>query len=140
VKASVVFPDAAAAAVDYLRAALAVRPEPYAAGVTVGTRVPDARSPEDPNLPLVQVAVDGNTPAPSRLNSQVLLRVSVWHADDDQAHDLAQLVAGLLHVLAGTVIRSTRPATGPVPGIDPDSGVALATLTVTANVRPIDIT
>lgn len=139
-KALVTFPDAAAAAVGYLRDQLAARPEPYAAGATVGTRVPDARSPEDPRLPLVLVAVDGSTPAPSRLTSTVLLRVSVWHTDEDQAHDLAQLAAGLLHVLAGPVIRSTRPGSGPVEGIDPDSGVALSTLTVTANVVPVPLT
>lgn len=139
-KAAVLFPDPAAAAVNLIRPALAGRPESYAAGATVGTRVPDARSPEDPNLPLVLIAVDGATPAPSRLNSQVLLRISVWHADSDQAYDLAELVAALLHTAGGPVIRSTRPGTGPVPGIDPDSGVALATLTLTANIAPTPLT
>jgi hypothetical protein len=136
VKAAVLFPDAAAAACGILRAALASRAEPYAAGATVGTRVPDARSPEDPRLPLVLVALDGVTPAPSRLNTVALLRISVWHTDEDRAHDLAQLCAALLHTAAGSVIRSTRPGTGPVPGVDPDSRVPLATLTLTANIAP----
>lgn len=139
-KAAVLFPDAAAAAVGVLRAALAARAEPCAAGATVGTRVPDARSPEDPRLPLVLVGLDGATPVPSRLNAEVLLRVSVWHIDEDQAHDLAQLCAALLHTAGGPVIRSTRPGTGPVPGIDPDSRVALATLTITANIAPTPLT
>ncbi|MFF2612691.1 hypothetical protein [Kitasatospora sp. NPDC058046] len=139
-KAAVLFPDAAAEACRILRAVLAGRPEPYAAGATVGTRVPDARSPEDPRLPLVLVGLDGATPAPSRLNSSVLLRISVWHASEDQAHDLAQLAAALLHTAGGPIIRSTRPGTGPVPGIDPDSRVALATLTITANIAPTPLT
>ncbi|GAA1406267.1 hypothetical protein GCM10009639_53940 [Kitasatospora putterlickiae] len=139
-KARVLFPDAAAEACTLLRTALAARPEAYAAGATVGTKVPDARSPEDPRLPLVLVALDGATPHPSRLNAEVVLRISVWHADNDQAHDLAQLAAALLHTAAGPVIRSTRPGTGPVPGVDPDSGVALATLTLTANIAPTPLT
>ncbi|MFD8318599.1 hypothetical protein [Kitasatospora purpeofusca] len=139
-KANVLFPDAAAEACRILRAALAARAEPYAAGVTVGTRVPDARSPEDPRLPLVLVALDGATPHPSRLSAEVLLRVSVWHTDEDRAHDLAQLAATLLHTAGGPVIRSTRPGTGPVSGVDPDSRVPLATLTLTAKVVPTPLT
>ncbi|MFJ4799202.1 hypothetical protein [Kitasatospora purpeofusca] len=139
-KADVLFPDAAAEACRILRTGLAARPEPYAAGATVGTRVPDARTPEDPRLPLVLVAVDGTTTHPSRLAADVLLRVSVWHTDADRAHDLAQLAAALLHRAAGPVIRSTRPGTGPVPGLDPDSRVPLATLTVTARIAPTPLT
>ncbi len=135
-KAAVLFPDAAAAAAGILRSALGARPEPYATGATVATRVPASRTPEAPHLPLVLVAVDDATPAPSRLNAQVLLRISVWHADADQAHDLAQLAAALLHTAGGPVIRSTRPGTGPVPGVDQDSGVDLATCTLTANIAP----
>lgn len=136
----VVFGDAASAAASAIRDALATRPESYADGVTVGTRVPDSRSPEDPHLPYVLVAVDGDLPHPSLANSAVTLRVTVWHEDRDQAHDLAQLVRGLLHVHSGPVIRSTRPGTGPLHALDPDSEVNLSTFTVTANIRPTTLT
>ncbi|MFE6868305.1 hypothetical protein ACFVFS_17285 [Kitasatospora sp. NPDC057692] len=139
-KASVLFPDAAATAAGLLRAGLAGRPEPYAAGVAVGTRIPDGRSPEAPHLPFVLVALDDAVPHRTRLNAEVLLRISVWHEDPDQAHDLAQLVAALLHAAGGPVIRSTEPGVGPLPAIDPDSGVNISTLTVTANIAPVPLT
>lgn len=139
-RAAVLFPDAAAHTAGYLRTALAARPEPYAVGATVGTRIPAARSPESPHLPFVLVALDDAVPDPSRLNSRALLRITVWHADPDQAHDLAQLVAALLHALADPVVRSTRPGVGPLPAVDPDSGVDLTTLTVTANIAPAPLT
>lgn len=136
----VVFPDVQAAGADVLRDALASRPEDYAAGVTVGTQVPALRSPEDPMLPFVLVAKDSDLPHPSMANSRCTLRVSIWHVDADKAHDLAQLCQGLLLIHSGTVIRGVRPATGPLPAVDPDSGVALSTLTVLANIRPTVLT
>lgn len=136
----VVFGDSCSAAASALRDALALRSEDYADGATVATRVPTIRSPEDSQLPLVLVALDNAVPHPSMANSADLLRVTVWHRDRDQAHDLAQLCAGLLHVHSGPVIRSTRPGTGPVPGLDPDSEVDIATFTVTANIRPTTLT
>lgn len=139
-KADVLFPDASAAAVGILRTALAGRPEPHAAGATVGTRIPGGRSPEAPHLPFVLVACDDAVPHHTRLTAVVLLRISVWHQDPDRAHDLAQLVAALLHAAGGPVIRSTRPGVGPLPAVDPDSGVDISTLTVTANVAPVPLT
>ncbi|MEV7212083.1 hypothetical protein AB0O31_03165 [Kitasatospora cineracea] len=136
----VVFGDAQAAAATYLRAALAGRAEPYAAGATVGTRVPDARSPETPTLPFVLVRLDGALPDRSRATSRVTLRITVWHTDPDRAHDLAQLVQGLMAVHNGPVIRSAEPLLGPVAAIDPDSAVDLSTCTVAANVRPVQLT
>lgn len=70
------------------------------------------------------------------VNARCTLRVTVWHQDPDQAHDLAQLCQGLLLVHNGTILRSVRSATGPLPATDPDSGIDLSTFTVTANVRP----
>ena len=130
------FADVQAAGAAVLREALAGRPEPYAAGATVGTRVPTVRSPEDPGLPFVLVAKDGDSPHPSMANSRCVLRVTVWHADADQAHDLAMLCQGLLLVHSGAVIRGCRPHQGPLPAVDPDSGVALSTFLLVANVRP----
>lgn len=135
----VVFGDAQAAGAGVLRTALQTRPEPVAAGARVGTRVPAIRSPEDPGLPFVLVRKDADSPHPSMANARVTLRVTVWHADADQAHDLAQLCQGLLMVHFGPVLRSVRPLTGPVPATDPDSGVELSTFTVAGNVRPVTV-
>ena len=139
-KPLVVFPDVQSAAAGILRTALAVRSEEYAADATVGTRVPGDRSRETPHLPYVMVRLDASLPHGSMANARCTLRVTVWHADPDQAHDLAQLCQGLLLVHDGTVLRSIRPATGPLPATDPDSQVDLSTFTVTANSRPTVLT
>ncbi|MCD9196075.1 hypothetical protein [Streptomyces albireticuli] len=137
-----IFADAQAAAAGVLRTALAGRSEPYAAGVTVGTRVPGDRSPEIPHLPYVLVRKDTDLPHSSMANTRATLRVTVWHTDADQAHDLAQLCQGLLIVHSGPVIRGVRPATGPLAAVDdtsrgtPGSDIDLSTFTVLANVRP----
>ncbi|WP_330339414.1 hypothetical protein [Streptomyces sp. NBC_00557] len=135
VKPLTVFDDAQAAAADVLRTALAGRPEDFAAGVTVGTRVPGSRAPETP-LRYVMVRKDADLPHPSMANARVTLRVTCWHEDDDQAHDLAMLCQGLLIVHSGDVIRGVRPGTGPLPAVDDVSGWPLSTFTVLANVRP----
>lgn len=131
-----VFPDAQAAGAALLRTALAGRPEPFAAGVTVGTRVPGDRSPETPRLPYVLVRKDSDLPHSSMANTRCTIRCTVWHADADQAHDLTQLCQGLLIVHSGPVIRGVRPGTGPIPAVDPASEVDLSTFTVLANVKP----
>lgn len=131
-----VFPDVQSATAGVLRSALGGRSEDYAAGAAVGTRVPGDRSPETPQLPYVMVRLDLALPHGSMANARCTLRCTVWHEDPDQAHDLAQLSQGLLLVHDGTVLRSVRPATGPLPATDPDSGIDLSTFTVTVNVRP----
>lgn len=135
VKPLVVFGDVRAAAVGALRSALDGRSDAYAAGVQVGTLVPGDRSPEVPHLPYVLVALDADLPHPSMANARCTLRVTVWHSDADQAHDLAMLCQGLLLIHSGPVIRGCRPATGPIAARD-ESGVDLSTFTVLANVRP----
>jgi hypothetical protein len=136
VKVLTVFDDAQAAAADVLRTALAARVEDFVVGVTVGTRVPGNRSPELERLPYVMVRKDTDAPHPSMANARVTLRVTVWHQDADQAHDLAMLCQGLLIVHSGPVLRGVRPAIGPLPAVDDISGIDLSTLTVLANVRP----
>lgn len=135
-KVLTVFPDVQAAGAGVLRTALTGRSEPYAADATVGTRVPGDRSPETPHLPYVMVRLDLTLPHGSMANARCTIRVTVWHEDADQAHDLAQLAQGLLLVHDGTVLRSVRPATGPLPATDPESDVDLSTFTLTVNVRP----
>ena len=131
-----VFPDVQSAGASLLRTALDGRGEACAVGAQVGTRVPGDRSPETPHLPYVLVRLDASLPHGSMANTRCTLRITVWHADADQAHDLAQLCQGLLVVHDGTLLRSVRPAVGPLPATDPDSGIDLSTFTVTANSRP----
>lgn len=135
-KPLVVFGDVQSSGAEVLRAALAGRSEPHAAGVTVGTRVPGDRAPETPRLPYVLVRKDGDLPHPSMANARCTLRVTIWHEDADQAHDLAMLCQGLLLVHSGPVIRGVRPGTGPLPAVDDASSVDLSTFTVLANVKP----
>lgn len=131
-----VFPDAQSNGATILRNALAGRSEPYADDAKVGTRVPGDRSPETPHLPYVMVRLDAAFSHGSMANARCTLRVTIWHQDPDQAHDLAQLCQGLLIVHDGTLLRSVQPATGPIPATDPASGVDLSTFTVIANSRP----
>ena len=135
-KTLTVFDDAQAAGAGVLRTALAGRSEPYAAEASVGTKVPADRSPELDRLPYVMVRKDGDFPHSSMANTRATLRVTVWHKDADQAHDLAMLCQGLLIVHSGPVLRGVRPATGPLAAVDDVSGVDLSTFTVLANVKP----
>lgn len=135
-KTLTVFDDAQAAGATVLRDALSGRAEAFVQDVTVGTKVPTDRSPELAQLPYVMVRKDGDLPHPSMANARVTLRVTVWHKDDDQAHDLAMLCQGLLLVHSGPVIRGVRPGTGPLPAVDDVSGNSLSTFTVLANVKP----
>lgn len=140
VKPLVVFPDAQAVGAEVLRTVLAARPEPFTDGATVGTRVPGDRTPETPHLPYVLVRKDADMPHSSMANSRITLRVTVWHESADDAHDLAMLCQGLLLVHSGQVIRGVRPATGPLPAVDTDSGIDLSTFTVLANIKPMLLT
>jgi hypothetical protein len=135
-KALTVFDDAQAAGATVLRTALAGRLEDFVQDVTVGTKVPADRAPELEPPPYVMVRKDGDSPHSSMANARVTLRVTVWHEDDDQAHDLAMLCQGLLIVHSGPVIRGVRPATGPIAAVDDVSGYPLSTFTVLANIKP----
>lgn len=134
-KTLTVFDDAQAAGAAVLRVALAGRSEAFAAGVMVGTKVPTSRNPEDV-FRYVMVRKDTDAPHSSMANARVTLRVTCWHQDDDQAHDLAMLCQGLLIVHSGDVIRGVRPGTGPLSAVDDVSGAPLSTFTVLANIKP----
>lgn len=134
-KTLTIFDDAQAVGAAVLRAALAARPEAFADGVTVGTKVPTSRNPED-LFRYVMVRKDSDVPHASMANARVTLRVTCWHEDDDQAHDLAMLCQGLLIVHSGDVIRGVRPGTGPLAAEDDVSGAPLSTFTVLANIKP----
>lgn len=135
---AILFPDAQRAARDLLRALLAGRSEPEAAGVTVSTRgLPGAD--EDRSLPYVQVRSDGKF-RNSRLDGRATIRVIVWHTDEGLAEDLAALCEALILAATSTDIRSVSPVAGPIPTGDPDTGLPLSFFTITARLRPRQLT
>lgn len=87
--AATLFPDVELWAVQHLSAALAARPEPYAAGVHVGIKVPNPRAGR-----MVIVRRDGGTAAD--LFDDARLSVRVWAPTDAEATDLSRLVGALL--------------------------------------------
>lgn len=105
----VVFTDAEAWATGWMRAALAARPEPYAAGVYVATEVPTTRRDR-----MVIVRRDGGARlGPAR--ELVRFGIRVWGEDDGTANDLTQLVRALLAASPGEgLIRRSTEIAGPV--------------------------
>lgn len=87
-KPAVIFPDVEQWAGDYLRAALAARPEAYAADVAVANGA-------DENVGrVVTVADDGGSRAEVTKVSSI--RFNVWADDEAEASDLARMVTALL--------------------------------------------
>jgi len=87
--AAVIFPDVELWSTGYLRAKLAARPEPYAAGAFVSNKKPAAN-----RRKTVVVRRDGG---PQRgLFDFPRLSVRVWDDDEQTASDLARLVQALL--------------------------------------------
>ncbi|MCY4726699.1 hypothetical protein NYO98_10455 [Nocardioides sp. STR2] len=132
----VVFGDAVAVIARRLRIDLAARDEPYADGVTVGTRTPDDREPHNGPTPLVVVTQDGPGTIQQRANSRATIRLSVWHHTEDDAYDLASLALGLAAEYRGPIVRHARPSLSPARTVDPDTGEPMAWATVLVNVAP----
>jgi hypothetical protein len=108
---TVIFPDVDLLLTQRLRAALAARPEPFAADVTVGTEVPKAR---------VTFQAWGPTAA------------------KQEAADLANLVRALVADMCdGRPVIDVRESSGPVRVYD-DSGQPLVTFTLDITVRGTD--
>lgn len=110
-----IFPDMALWAVTYLRAALTARPESYASGVSVLTKVPNT-------LParLVTVRDDGG-PRGADVTKTASLGINVWAANDADCTDLANLIAGLFEAAVGNgPVVGHLSASGPYPV--PDEG------------------
>lgn len=103
----VLFTDAEAWAVDYLSGFLSTRPETYAAGVTVSTRVPSPRTGR-----MVVVRRDGG-PRQTPVSEVARLGVRVWAATDEDAADLTALVRAAL---------AASPGEGPVRAMTEISG------------------
>ncbi|MFE9955835.1 hypothetical protein [Micromonospora sp. NPDC005299] len=141
------YPDAELVAVTWLRARLAERSEPYAEGVTVGTKVAPAQSPGKyvrlRRLGGVELHEVADSP---RLQAQVWFQTG-GSSDEKNRNDLAQLVWALLRGAQGqevTVAGWPRPVvcyrvatfSGPVPVPDPADGTrTISQLTVEVGMR-----
>jgi hypothetical protein len=141
------YPDAELVAVTWLRARLAERAEPYAAGVTVGTKVAPAQSPGR----YVRLRRLGGVELHEVADSP-RLQAQVWYStgaasDEMNRQALAQLVWALLRGIRGqevTVSGWPRPVTcyrvatfaGPTPVPDPaDATRTITQLTVEVGMR-----
>lgn len=137
--AAIAFPRATPAVRDLIRRLLDNRPESWAQGVTVSTKLPPTSSDEDPGIPRIAVRSDGRF-RDSRLNGRASIRVLVWHRDEGLGEELAVLLEGLL--LASSVpgvIRGFGPLIGPQSTTDPDTGNPLTYFTVTARLVPSNL-
>jgi len=123
------FPDVELWATTYLRAALAARPESYAAGVKVGVAVPATRSDR-----MVQVRRDGG-PRLDMAREAARLGVNVWGKTEQEATDLARLVRALFGGAAdGKPVCRVQELSGPSPVAD-ESGQPRRFLTFELVVR-----
>lgn len=133
------YPDPLLASVNYVRSALAGRPEPYTFWATVGTKVPDGTV--RPEAPYVLVAIDGATSRDRHgTDERAVVRVTVWHSTESSAYALARLVYAvcLAHPGDGT-LRSFAPLAAPIPALDPETGQPISTFTLSAQMRPLSL-
>jgi hypothetical protein len=108
-----VYPDVLAEALDFLRPQLEIRADSFADGVTLGSYIPDTL----PALPFVWLRRVGGFKT-GRATDRARLDVFVYHEDDAQAHDLTQLVRGLLLAwpdFDSTVAKGASEFSGPGP-------------------------
>lgn len=111
----VLFGDVEQLLVEHLREALAASEASYAVGAVVGTVVPD---PRPPVFVLVR-RVGGASPRFGL--DRPLIDLQDWHLTDVDAHDLMQLLRGLVQQARGRGgIRSVRENAGPNPVPDDD--------------------
>lgn len=124
-----VFPDPRASIKDLLNAAKSTR-WPTA---TISTSFPSSAI----TVPHIQHAWDGS-PSQQANRQVAAVRVTVWTpkgaVGDGVA--LAQLVHAYLIDSGSASVWRIRPGVGPVPGIDPDTGLPFCTFTVNAETRP----
>ena len=128
-KPPVIFPDMTLWAITYLRAALTARSEPFASGVSVLTKVPNA-------VPARLVTVRDNSgsrrPDVTKVAS---LGVNVWAANDADCADLSNLIAALFEASVGNgPVVGHLNGFGPYPVAD-ESARPLRYLTVDLVVR-----
>ncbi|UIW13265.1 tail terminator [Arthrobacter phage Crewmate] len=132
---TILFPDPQKAVVDVLKLVLMGRPEAVAQGVKVSTKPPSGTA---PTLPYVQVRSDGRF-RDARLNGRASVRIIVWHEDEGLGEELAGLCEALLLAATSPEIRGFSPLTGPMPTGDPDTGAPMSYFTLSARLRPVQI-
>ncbi|WGH20303.1 tail terminator [Arthrobacter phage MaGuCo] len=134
----IVFPDPQLAVRDLIRSLLAGRSDADAGSAKVSTRSPDGDDAR-PVLPYVQVRSDGRY-RDARLDGRATVRVTVWHKDEGLGDRLASLIEGLLLASSSADVRGCSPLVGPIPTGDPDTGAPMSYFTITARLRPRQIT
>lgn len=110
--APILFADAELWATTYLRAALAARDEDYAVGAFVSNEVPNPRRDR-----MVIVRRDGGNA--TNFRDRPRLSVRVWAMTEQDATDLARLVAALLWAAPdGDPVLKVEQQSGPTPIAD----------------------
>jgi len=130
----VIFPSARRATRALLGALLADRPEPYAAGVTIGTKDLPGSTGDRP-LPYVRITSEGSS-RDSRLAGRQTIRLAVWHTDEGNAEDLALLIEALLLASHTDGVRSYGEISGVLTTTDAETGLPLAFCTLAARLTP----
>lgn len=99
--ARIVMPDAMLVLTSFLRSAL--QPyiaQPYVAGVKVSTEMPPGKT----SAVHIRVRRSGGVPAAHYVEDSPRLDFMVWHPNDRQRWQLAELTRGLIHAATGTVV------------------------------------
>lgn len=95
----IVFPDAVALVIAHLKTQFATR----SVTAEFGTRLP---TPLDGHLPFVRVFRTGGL-AEQRVIDKAQLTIEAYAEDTATAHDVAQLVRGLMHAMVGMALTGT---------------------------------
>lgn len=140
-----VFGDAEREARDYLHeklttAPLAARPEVAGAGVGIG--LPGDYDPKNASTKAyLGVSLDGTPVVDYPIRALGSLRLVAWARSRTQAKALAQLALALMltHPGTGGVLAGCTELTGVQPGRDPDNGAHIASCTVRAKVRAVQL-
>lgn len=131
----VVQPSAVRTVIAYLNTVLPARPEPYAEGAKAGAKVPGNWR-ADTSKPFVTVANDGTPAASYPVAAWTTIRCTVRALNQSTADDLAALIQGLLCARRGDgKVNKIDFLTGVLSAEDPDSGAAMASITVRAATR-----
>lgn len=125
----VVFPDPRA---DVQAILTAAKPARWSTA-TISTAFPPAAL----SVPHIQHAWDG-TPGQQANRQTAAIRVTCWTPKGKVSDGiaLAQLVLAVLLEAGSAATWQFRTGAGPLPGIDPDTGLPFCTFTLNAQTRP----
>lgn len=123
--------------IDYLEGILPTRGEAFAQGARAGLELPSNWQHRISD-PFVTVELDGTSSILYPIYQFTNIRCVVWHSSPTKAKALANLVMGLLASRHGTnECTSIIPVLGVQPAKDPDSGAAMASISVSVTLRSI---